>query len=90
MQPSGFEKIEAAKNDGRWDMVYDFPKNMVIPEDFLTELAKNTKAHEFFMTLNKTNTYAIGWRLQTAKKPETRERRMKVILNMLGRREKLY
>lgn len=90
MQPSGLEKIMAAKKDGRWDMAYDSPKNMVVPEDFLAILEKNKKAYEFYLTLNKTNTYAIAWRLQTAKKPETRERRMKVILEMLEKGEKIH
>lgn len=90
MQERGLKEIEAAKKDGRWDRAYDSPKNMVIPEDFLKELAKNKAAEAFFLTLNKTNTYAIAWRLQTAKKPETRERRMKVILEMLANKKKLH
>ena len=51
--------------------------------------AKNAKAKTFFQTLNKTNTFAIGWRLQTAKKPETREKRIKAIIEML-KPENLY
>ncbi len=90
MQQAGLETVEAAKKDGRWDQAYDSPKNMVIPEDFLKELSKDKKAEAFFKTLNKTNTYAIAWKLQTAKKPETRQRRMKVILEMLTKGEKLY
>jgi uncharacterized protein YdeI (YjbR/CyaY-like superfamily) len=90
MKPAGREQIEAAKADGRWDRAYDSPVNMTMPEDFLNELAKNERALAFFRTLNKTNTYAIGWRLQTAKKPETREKRMKMILEMLVREEKFH
>ena len=90
MKPAVREQIEAAKADGRWDRAYDSPVNMTMPEDFLTELAKNEKALAFFKTLNKTNTFAIGWRLQTAKKPETREKRMKMILEMLAREEKFH
>jgi uncharacterized protein YdeI (YjbR/CyaY-like superfamily) len=63
---------------------------MVVPEDFLEELAKDKKAEAFFNTLNKTNTYAIVWRLQTAKKPETRNKRMKAILEMLRKGEKFH
>ncbi|PKP33457.1 MAG: bacteriocin-protection protein, YdeI/OmpD-associated family [Bacteroidetes bacterium HGW-Bacteroidetes-16] len=90
MKSAGREQIEAAKADGRWDRAYDSPVNMTMPEDFLKELAKNKKAQAFFKTLNKTNTFAIGWRLQTAKKPETREKRMKMILEMLAREEKFH
>lgn len=90
MQPSGLAQVEAAKTDGRWDKAYDSPKNMVVPEDFLKELSKDKIAMDFFKTLNKTNTYAITWRLQTAKKPETRERRMKALLEMLSNKKKLH
>lgn len=90
MHPAGMKEVEAAKEDGRWDKAYDSPKNMVMPEDFLKELSKNKKASAFFKTLNKTNTFAIAWRLQTAKKPETREKRMKTLLAMLKKGEKLH
>jgi uncharacterized protein YdeI (YjbR/CyaY-like superfamily) len=90
MKPSGLKAAEAAKADGRWDMAYDSPGNMSIPEDFLLELSRDKKAFAFFETLNKANTYAISWRLQTAKKPETREKRMKIILGMLSRGEKFH
>lgn len=89
MKPSGFLAIEKAKSDGRWERAYDSPSNMVIPEDFLTLLRKNRKAHEFYLTLNKSNLYSIGFRLQTAKKQETREKRIKEIIEKLARFEKL-
>jgi uncharacterized protein YdeI (YjbR/CyaY-like superfamily) len=90
MKPAGFKEIELAKADGRWEQAYDSPSNMKVPEDFLQALAKNKKADLFFKTLNKANTYAIAWRLQTAKKPETRAKRMKVLLGMMARGEKLH
>jgi uncharacterized protein YdeI (YjbR/CyaY-like superfamily) len=90
MKPSGLKEAEAAKTDGRWQKAYDSPANMTLPEDFLIELSKDKIAFAFFKTLNKTNTYAITWRLQTAKKPETREKRMKIILEMLSRGEKFH
>lgn len=83
MQESGLKAIEAAKADGRWDAAYDSPANSEIPDDFLKLLKKNKPAYQFFNTLNKTNRFAITWRLQTAKKPETREKRMQVIITML-------
>src|SRR5690606_11405932 len=89
MKPSGFLAIEKAKADGRWERAYDSPSNMVIPEDFLTLLRKNSKADEFYQTLNKSNLYSIGFRLQTAKKQETREKRIKEIIEKLARSEKL-
>lgn len=89
LKPSGLKEIEAAKADGRWAAAYDSPSEMKIPDDFMTELSKNKEALTFFESLTKTNKYAIGWRLQTAKKPETREKRMKQILEMMAKKEKL-
>lgn len=90
MKPSGLKEAEFAKADGRWDRAYDSPGNQSIPEDFLLKLSKDKKTLAFFESLNKANTYAITWRLQTAKKPETREKRMKIILEMLSRGEKFH
>ncbi len=71
MKAAGIKQVEAAKADGRWDQAYDSPSNMVVPDDFIKELAKHKKVAAFFKTLNKSNTYAIIWRLQTAQKLET-------------------
>jgi len=90
MQPSGLKEIEAAKKDGRWDKAYDSPSQMEIPADFLALLRKDQQAYEFFKTLNKANTYAVAWRLETAKKPETREKRMQILLEMMKKRQKLH
>lgn len=90
MQPAGIKQAEAAKADGRWTNAYDKPSEMKMPEDFLQLLSKNKKAKFFFDTLNKTNTYAIAWRLQTAKKKETREKRMKEIIEMLAKGKKFH
>ena len=90
MTPAGLAAIEAAKADGRWQAAYSSPRNATPPEDFLKALGRNKKAGSFFATLNKANLYAIVYRLQTAKKPETRERRMKNILAMLTRGEKFH
>ena len=87
---AGIAEIERAKKDGRWDRAYDSPKNMEVPADFLKELKKNKKAYEFFETLNKTNKFAIAFRLHSAKKPETRERRMKEFLTMMDRGERFH
>jgi uncharacterized protein YdeI (YjbR/CyaY-like superfamily) len=90
MQPAGISAIDMAKKNGQWDQAYDSPKNMDIPPDFKQALRRNKKALAFFATLNRANQYAIAWRLQTAKKSETRERRMKEILKMLAKGEKFH
>ncbi len=84
MQPAGLAEVERAKADGRWDQAYGNAKDIEIPADFLRALAQDKKAKAFFATLNRTNTYAIAWRLATAKKAETRARRMAAILAWLA------
>ena len=90
IKPPGLAEVEKAKADGRWTKAYDSPKEMQIPDDFIKQLSKNKKAKAFFETLNKTNKYAIGWRLQTAKKPETKEKRIKAIVEMLSKKQKFH
>jgi uncharacterized protein YdeI (YjbR/CyaY-like superfamily) len=87
---SGWKVVEAAKADGKWARAYDSPGNMTLPADFQAELSKDSKAKTFYDSLNKTNKYAICWRLQTAIKPETKERRKKIILELLSRGEKFH
>jgi uncharacterized protein YdeI (YjbR/CyaY-like superfamily) len=90
MQPSGLKEVEAAKKDGRWEAAYDSSTGMAMPSDFLKALNKNERAKKFFYTLNRANTYAIAWRLQTAMKPETREKRMIAIIAMLQSGKKFH
>jgi uncharacterized protein YdeI (YjbR/CyaY-like superfamily) len=90
MKPAGLKAVEAAKQDGRWEAAYSSQKNMSVPEDFQAALDKNKKAKAFFATLNSVNRYAILFRIQTAKKTETRARRMEQFIEMLERGEKLY
>jgi uncharacterized protein YdeI (YjbR/CyaY-like superfamily) len=87
---AGLQVIEAAKKDGRWHAAYHSPAKGTVPEDFLAALTKNKKAKAFFETLNKTNRYSIAWRLQTARRPQTRERRIKTILEMFAAGKKFH
>lgn len=90
MKPAGRREIDAARADGRWIAAYDSPRESTLPPEFLAALERNTKAHAFFLTLNKANQYAISWRLQTARRPETNARRQKAILAMLARRQAFH
>jgi uncharacterized protein YdeI (YjbR/CyaY-like superfamily) len=90
MQPSGQAEIDRAKADGRWDAAYDSPSNAAVTPEFQAALDAHPKAKEFFATLNKTNTYAVLWRIQTAARPETRARRIAQIIEMLERGEKFH
>jgi uncharacterized protein YdeI (YjbR/CyaY-like superfamily) len=90
MQPAGLAEMERAKADGRWDAAYDGQRTSAVPDDLAAALAGNAVAGEFFATLDSTNRYAILHRLQTAKKPETRARRLAQFVEMLGERRTLY
>ena len=89
MTDAGLAEVERAKKDGRWEHAYDSPKSMEVPHDFLKELKKDKKAYEFFQTLTKVNHFAVAFRLHSAKRPETRVRRMKDFLERLARGEKI-
>lgn len=84
MQPSGLAHVEAARKDGRWENAYAGSSEMVIPDDFLKELEKNGAAKKFFETLNRQNLFAIYHRLHTAKRPETRTKRIAAIVAQLA------
>ena len=90
MTPPGLKQVEAAKEDGRWNDAYDAQSAMTVPHDFLDRLSENEQALAFFGTLSRANIYAIAWRLQTAKKPETREKRMQTMLEMLAQGKPLH
>ena len=90
MKASGLREVERARGDGRWDAAYDSPSKAEVPVDFLRALAKNKKAKAFFETLNKANRYAIAWRLQTARKPDTRQRRLQMMLDMMAQGRKFH
>jgi uncharacterized protein YdeI (YjbR/CyaY-like superfamily) len=90
MQPAGLREIERAKADGRWDAAYDAPSTATVPDDLRAALDANPAAAGFFETLTGQNRYAILHRVQTAKKPETRARRIEQFVAMLARGETLY
>jgi len=90
MKPAGLKAIESAKNDGRWDGAYDSQSRATVPSDFQAALDGNPEASAFFATLNSVNRYAILFRIETAKKPETRAKRIQEFIRMLERHEKLH
>jgi len=90
MTPAGLKEVEAAKADGRWATAYDSYANATVPPEFVKELARNANAKQFYATLNKANLYSIAYRLQTAKRSETKIKRIKLIIDMLARGEKFH
>lgn len=90
MHPAGLAEVEKAKANGRWEAAYDSSKDMQVPQDFLDALEQYPEAKAFFATLNRANTYAIAFKLNTARKPETRSRRFEQLLGMLREGRKLH
>jgi uncharacterized protein YdeI (YjbR/CyaY-like superfamily) len=90
MRQAGLREVEAARADGRWQAAYDSATAMQVPEELAAALAKNRKARAFFDKLDRTNRYAFCWRVQTAKKPETRTARVAKFVEMLARGEKIH
>ncbi len=84
MQPSGMVHVEAARADGRWEQAYAGSAEMELPADFLRALDDRPAAKQFFATLKRQDIFSIYHRLQTAKRPETRARRMATILATLA------
>jgi uncharacterized protein YdeI (YjbR/CyaY-like superfamily) len=90
MQAAGLAEVDRAKQDGRWDAAYDSPGSATVPKDFQAALKSSPQASSFFCTLNSRNRFAILFRIQNAKKPATRARRIEQFIRMLDRHEKLY
>jgi uncharacterized protein YdeI (YjbR/CyaY-like superfamily) len=90
LRPTGLAEVEAAKADGRWEAAYEGQRTAKVPPDLQRELDANSTAAEFFASLSSANRYAIVYRLDEAKKPETRERRLQKFVAMLERGEKIH
>ncbi len=87
MTPAGLAEVELAKADGRWEAAYDGPSSMTFPDEFLNELRQYPLAQAKFDSMNKTERYAIGWQLQTAKTQKTIVARQKRIIDKLRETE---
>jgi len=90
MKSAGLQAIEKAKQDGRWDAAYDSQSKATVPEDFQAELDRNQRAKDFFATLSSVNRYAILFRIQTAKKAETRSSRIQKFIQMLENNQTIH
>ena len=90
MRPAGHAEVERAKADGRWEAAYEGQQRISVPDDLQRELDALPEAKAFFDGLNSQNRYAILYRLQDAKRPETRERRLRKFVAMLEAGEKIY
>ena len=90
MAAAGMAEIERARADGRWDAAYDSHSTATVPDDLQAELAGNAAAREFFDGLDSTNRYAILYRIQEARRPETRARRIAKYVAMLSEGRKIH
>ena len=90
MNAAGLREVERAKRDGRWDGAYDSPSGAKVPADFQAALDRIPRAKAFFATLDSRNRYAVLFRIQTAKKAETRAKRIAQFAKMLSQREKIH
>lgn len=90
MRPAGLAEVERAQRDGRWDVAYDPPSRATVPDDLQAALAENEPAAAFFRTLDARNRYSVLWRVQTARKSETRQARIAALVAMLARGEKVH
>ena len=90
MRPAGLAEVERAKADGRWEAAYDGQSTATVPEDLQRALDASPAARDFFATLSGANRYAILYRVQDAKRPDTRARRIAQFVEMLAERRTLH
>jgi uncharacterized protein YdeI (YjbR/CyaY-like superfamily) len=90
MHPAGLREVEAARADGRWAAAYAGPASTTVPDDLRAALDANPQAAAFFATLTSRNRYAILYRVEEAKRPDTRARRIEKFVGMLERGETLH
>jgi uncharacterized protein YdeI (YjbR/CyaY-like superfamily) len=90
MRPAGLREVERAKADGRWDAAYAGQRTATVPDELQRLLDRNNKARAFFESLDSRNRYAFIWRVQEAKKPETRVKRAEKFVAMLAAGEVLH
>jgi uncharacterized protein YdeI (YjbR/CyaY-like superfamily) len=90
MRPAGVAEMERAKADGRWEAAYAGPATIEVPDDLAAALAAKPKAQKLFNALTSQNRYAVLYRVTTAKRADTRARRIEQFVEMLARGETPY
>jgi uncharacterized protein YdeI (YjbR/CyaY-like superfamily) len=90
MHPAGAAEVERARTDGRWDAAYAGSATIEVPKDLAAALARNARARKTFESLSRQNRYAVLYRVTTARREETRARRIEQLVAMLARGETPY
>lgn len=90
MRPAGLREVERARADGRWEAAYEGQRTATVPDDLRVALEAAPEARDFFATLDSRNRYAILYRIQDAKRPQTRAARIEKFVAMLAAHQKLH
>ncbi|MBO0688259.1 MAG: YdeI/OmpD-associated family protein [Candidatus Dormibacteraeota bacterium] len=90
LRDAGRQEVERARQDGRWDSAYEGQRQATVPEDLRAALERDPEALAFFQTLSGANRYAILYRVQDAKRPETRARRIEQYVAMCREHRTLH
>ncbi len=90
MRPAGLAEVERAKADGRWEKAYEGSRSIEVPDDFAAALEAEPDARAMFEVLTRQNRYAVLYRIDAAKRAETRARRIAQFVEMLARGETIY
>jgi uncharacterized protein YdeI (YjbR/CyaY-like superfamily) len=90
MAPAGLREVEHARADGRWEAAYDSHATATVPDDLRDALESDPAARDFFAGLDSTNRYAILYRIQEARRPETRARRIAKYVAMLSEGRRIH
>jgi uncharacterized protein YdeI (YjbR/CyaY-like superfamily) len=90
MRPGGLRAVERAKADGSWDAAYGGAASIEVPDDLQRALSANPRASESFARLDKANRYSILYRVATARRPDTRARRIEQLVDMLAQGQVIH
>jgi uncharacterized protein YdeI (YjbR/CyaY-like superfamily) len=90
MHPAGLAEVESARADGRWDAAYAGGKTIEVPADFAAALLAEPRAQAAFEKLSRQNRYSLLYRIETAKRSDTRARRIGEFVAMLARGETIH
>jgi len=90
MQPAGMSEVERAQADGRWESAYAGQASTQVPADLSAALTAQPRAQAMFDILTSQNRYAVLYRIDSAKRRDTRARRIEQFVAMLARGETLY
>jgi len=90
MQPPGDDEVRKAKGDGRWEAAYAGQAAIEVPEDLAKALNDNPQARAVFEQLTSSNRYSVLYRIASAKRAETRARRIEQSVDMLARGETIH